>query len=66
MNPLLRKRTFSFRYKEPRLDSLKALSSKIAHVKYRCFVVYGNILDMLNGNVDNIALTTLAQYYTSR
>lgn len=63
MNPLLRKNTFTFRYKEPRLDSLKALSSKLAHIKYKCYVTYGKILDLVNENVDYGALTTLAQYY---
>lgn len=63
MNSLLRKSTFSFRYKEPRLDSLKALSSKIAPVKYKCYAAYGNILDLVNESVDYIALTTLAQHY---
>lgn len=63
MNPLLRKSTFSFRYKEPRLDSLKALSSMIAPVKYKCYEAYGNIMDLVNENVDYVALTTLAQYY---
>lgn len=63
MNSLLRKSTFSFRYKEPRLDSLKALSSKIAPVKYKCYAAYGNILDFVNKSVDYMTLTTLAQYY---
>lgn len=63
MNPLLRKNTFTFRYKEPRLDSLKALSSKLAPVKCKCYVNYGNILDLVNKNVDYRALTTLAHYY---
>ncbi|XP_050916294.1 uncharacterized protein LOC127131412 [Lathyrus oleraceus] len=63
MNPLLRKSTFSFGYKEPRLDSLKALSSKIALVKYKCYAAYGNILDLENENVGYMVLTTLAQYY---
>lgn len=63
MNSLLKKSTFSFRYKEPRLDSLKALSSKIAPVKYKCYAAYGNILDLVNESVDYTALTALAQYY---
>ncbi|XP_050909489.1 uncharacterized protein LOC127123300 [Lathyrus oleraceus] len=63
MNPPLRKSTFSFRYKEPRLDNLKALSSKISLVKYKCHAAYGNILDLVNESVDYVALTTLAQYY---
>lgn len=63
MNPFLRKSTFSFRYKKPRLDSLKALSSKIAPVKYKCYVAYGNILDLVSESVDYTALTTLALYY---
>lgn len=63
MNPLLRKITLSFRYKEPRLDNLNAMSSKIAPVKYKCYAYYGNILDLVNESVDYVALTTLAQYY---
>lgn len=63
MNPLLRKNTFSFRYKEPRLDSFKSMSSKIAPVKFKCYATYGDILDMVNESVDYMALTTLAQYH---
>ncbi|XP_050895230.1 uncharacterized protein LOC127101830 [Lathyrus oleraceus] len=63
MNPILRKSIFTFRYKEPRMDSSKALSSKLAPVKYKCYATYGNILDLVNENMDYGALTTLAKCY---
>lgn len=63
MNSLLKKSTFSFKYKETRLDSLKSPSSKITPIKYKCYAAYGNILDLVNESVDYEALTTLAQYY---
>ncbi|XP_050920094.1 uncharacterized protein LOC127137703 [Lathyrus oleraceus] len=63
MKPLLGKITFTFRYKEPRVDGLKALSSRLAPIKYKCYTSYGNILDLVNENMDYGALTTLTQYY---
>lgn len=64
MNPPLRKNTFSFRYKEPQIVSLKILSSRVTSVKDKRFrATYGNILDLLNEKVNYGALTILAQYY---
>lgn len=64
MNPPPMKITFSFRYKEPKIDSLKALSSRVTPIKNNKFrAAYGNILDLLTEKVDFRALTTLVQYY---
>lgn len=45
------------------MDSLKALSSRLVSVKYKCYVAYGNILDLLIEKVYYGTLTILAQYY---
>lgn len=64
MNPPPRKRTFSFWYKEPQIDNLKALSSRVTPIKHNKFLTtYGNILDLIKEKVNFGALTALAQYY---
>lgn len=61
---LVRKNTFLFKYKEPQIDILKALNSKVTQLKHTNFqVAYVNILDRLIEKVDLGAIITLAQYY---
>lgn len=63
MNPAI-KNTFIFKYKEPKIDSLKALSSKVTPPKNNKFQnVYGSILELLIEKADLGAIITLAQYY---
>lgn len=63
MNPTI-KIIFSFKYKEPQINSLKALSSKVTPLKRNTFQdANGNILELLTEKVDMGAITTLAQYY---
>lgn len=59
-----RKSIFSFWYKKPQIDSLKALSSRVTPIKHNKFhATYGNIMDLVTEKVDFGALTTLAQHY---
>lgn len=63
MNPA-RKNTFIFKYKEPKIDNLKELSSKVTPPKHNKFQdVYGSILELLTEKVDLGAIITLDQYY---
>lgn len=63
MNHPPRNSTFSFRYKDPEIDTLKVLISRTMSLKdNKLRTTYGNILDLLTEKDDFWALTTLAQY----
>ncbi|XP_050919500.1 uncharacterized protein LOC127137045 [Lathyrus oleraceus] len=59
-----RRNTFSLKYKEPKLDSLKGLISDLTLNKCDDFEKdYGKILSLLTKKVDYGIISSLAQYY---
>ncbi|XP_050888795.1 uncharacterized protein LOC127093951 [Lathyrus oleraceus] len=59
-----RRNTFTLKYKEPKLDSLKGLISDLTLSKRDDFGKdYGKILSLLTKKVDNGIINSLAQYY---
>ncbi|XP_050919196.1 uncharacterized protein LOC127136706 [Lathyrus oleraceus] len=59
-----RRKTFSLKYKEPKLDSLKGLISDLTLSKHDDFGKdYGKILSLLTKKVDYGIISSLAQYY---
>lgn len=57
---------YSYKFKDPKLDSLQELVSQLHPVyKINFGKDYGNLLSLLNKEADPLVLLTLAQFYDS-
>ncbi|GAU47269.1 hypothetical protein TSUD_280920 [Trifolium subterraneum] len=59
-----RRNTFSYKFREPATETLKALSDRLTtNARNNFLVKYGSMLSLLDVKIDTTPLVTLAQFY---